>query len=101
MMTNKAGVKRLYADIETSLMKVWAFSCGFNLNINHDQIIEERKIICIAYKWEGEKDVTVLRWDRDQDDRSMLEEFVSVANDADEIVGHYGDHFDWPWIRTR
>jgi hypothetical protein len=100
-MTKETKVRRLFADIETSLMHVYAFSAGYNLNINHDAIIKERKIICIAYKWEGERNVTVLRWDSKQDDKEMLAEFVKVANEADEIVGHYGNHFDWPWIRTR
>lgn len=100
-MIQNTKVRRLFADIETSLMHVYAFTAGYNLNINHDAIIKERKIICIAYKWEGERNVTVLRWDSEQDDRSLLEKFVKIANEADEIVGHYGNHFDWPWIRTR
>lgn len=100
-METKNKVRRLFADIETSLMHVYAFSAGYNLNINHDAIIKERKIICIAYKWEGDRNVTVLRWDSKQDDKKMLSEFVKIANEADEIVGHYGNHFDWPWIRTR
>ncbi len=94
-------IKRLFADIETSPNIVLAFSAGFNLTINHDAIIHERKVICIGYKWEGDRNVTVLRWDKDQNDRQMLEKFVKVAEEADEICGHYGDHFDWPWIRTR
>lgn len=100
-MIKSTKVRRLFADIETSLMKVYAFSAGYNLNINHDSIIEERKIICLAYKWEGEREVTILRWDKNQDDKALLMAFAKVANEADEIVGHYGNHFDWPWIRTR
>lgn len=100
-MMNQNKVKRLFADIETSLMKVYAFSCGYNLNINHEAIIQERKIICVSYKWEGEREVTTLRWDKDQNDKALLEKLSKVMEEADEIVGHYGDHFDWPWIRTR
>lgn len=99
--TNKHTVRRLLADIETSPNIVLAFSAGFNLTINHDAIIQERRVICIGYKWEGESKTTVIRWDKNQNDKDMLAQFVAVALEADEIIGHYGDHFDWPWIRTR
>ncbi len=29
------------------------------------------------------------------------QEFIKVANDAHELVGHNSDMFDLPWIRTR
>lgn len=69
--------------------------------IQHDAIIQERKIICIGYKWEYENKTTVLRWDDNQDDEKMLREFVRVANSADELIAHFGDRFDLPWFRTR
>jgi RNase_H superfamily len=94
-------IRRLFADIETSPTIGFFWGAGFGLNIPHENILQERKIICIAFKWQGEKKVTVLRWDENQDDKEMLREFVRVANQADEIVGHYGNHFDWPWVRTR
>jgi DNA polymerase III epsilon subunit-like protein len=31
----------------------------------------------------------------------MLQDFIKVANEADELVGHNGDKFDLAWIRTR
>jgi DNA polymerase III epsilon subunit-like protein len=31
----------------------------------------------------------------------MLSKFIEEANKADELVGHNGDRFDLPWIRTR
>lgn len=94
-------IRRLFADLETSPNIVLAFSAGYNLTINHDAIIQERKVICIGYKWEGERDVTVLRWSRDQDDRQLLIDFFKVAEKADEIVAHFGNNFDIPWLRTR
>lgn len=94
-------IRRLFWDIETSPNIVLAFSAGFGLNINHDAIVQERRIICIGYKWEGEKKVHVLRWDENQCDKKMLTEFVKIANEADELVHHYGNHFDLPWFRTR
>lgn len=97
----KAKVKRLFWDIETSPNICLAFRAGYDLVINHDAIISERKIICIGYKWEGDKKVTVIRWDKNQDDKAMLREFLKIANEADELVHHFGDRFDLPWFRTR
>lgn len=94
-------VKRLFWDIETSPNVVLAWRAGFKLDIGHDSIIEERKIITIAYKWAGDKRVHVLTWDKSRDDYKMLKEFMSVANEADELIAHFGDAFDLPWFRTR
>lgn len=97
----KKRIRRLFWDIETSPNIVLAFTAGFGLNINHDAIVQERRIICIGYKWEGEREVHVLRWDENQCDKKMLIQFVKIANEADELVHHYGNHFDLPWFRTR
>ena len=70
-------------------------------NIDYSNIIKERAIICICYKWEDDKEVGWLTWDAKQCDKKMLEKFVKIANSADELVGHNGDKFDLAWIRTR
>lgn len=101
MEIKKHSIRRLFYDIETSLNVVLAFRAGYDLNIQHDAIVEERKVITIAYKWEGEKRIYVLKWDEDQDDYSMLKRFMEVAEEADEMVAHYGDRFDMPWFKTR
>lgn len=95
------GIRRLLWDIETAPNVVYSWRIGYNINLSMDNIIKERKIICIAYKWEQGDRVTVLRWDQNQDDRSMLKEFLAVANEADELIAHYGDNFDMPWFRAR
>lgn len=94
-------MKRLFWDIETSPNVVLAWRAGYKLDISHDSIVKERAIITIAWKWEGEKQVHALHWNNDQSDKSMLLAFVKVANEADELVAHYGDRFDLPWIKTR
>lgn len=93
--------KRLYFDIETSPCEGWFWRPGYNQNVSYDQITKQAAIICICYKWEGEKKVRYLTWDHKQSDRKMLIEFIRVAKDADEMVGHNGDKFDLAWIRTR
>ena len=94
-------IKRLFFDIETSPNIVFAWRIGYNLSLQTHDIIEERKIICISYKWEGEDKIHSLTWDKNQCDKQMLIDFVNVANQADELIAHNGDRFDIKWIRTR
>ena len=93
--------KRLYFDIETSPNIGFFWQPGHKVSISYDNIIHERAIICICFKWEGEKKVSSLQWDANQNDKRMLQEFIKVANEASELVGHNGDRFDLTWIRTR
>ena len=57
-------IKRLFFDIETSPMIVYSWRVGWKLNIGTDNIIEDWKVICISYKWEGEDKVHTLSWDK-------------------------------------
>lgn len=93
--------KRLYFDIETAPNIGFFWTAGFKLNISTESIIKERAIICICYKWEEDKITHSLNWDSKQNDKKMLQDFIKVANEADELVGHNGDKFDLAWIRTR
>lgn len=93
-------IKRLFWDIETSPNIVTAWRTGYKLQISPDNIIQERAIICLCYKWEGQKKVHSLEWDKG-DDRSLVEAFVPVLNEADELVAHNGDKFDLKWYNTR
>mgnify|MGYP003645345268 CR=1 FL=1 len=94
-------IKRLFFDIETAPMIVYSWRVGYKLNIPTDNIIEDWKIICISYKWEGDDTVRNLTWDKDQCDKQMLIDFIKIANEADEIIAHNGDRFDIKKIRTR
>jgi DNA polymerase elongation subunit (family B) len=98
---NKINKKRLIFDIETSPNIGFFWSAGYKLNVPYTNIIKERAIICICYKWAGEEKVYSLTWDDNQDDKAMLEKFMEIANEAHELVGHNGDKYDLPWIRTR
>lgn len=94
-------IKRLFLDIETSPNIVTSWRIGYNINLSPDNIIEERKIICASWKWEGQKKVHNGTWDKNQDDKKLLIQLVKVLDDADEIVYQNGDRFDLPWIKTR
>ena len=93
--------KRLFYDIETSFNVGVFWRTGYNLSIQPQDIIHERAIICICYKWEGEDEIHSLTWSKSQSDKHMLKEFCKILAKADEIVAHNGDRFDLKWIRTR
>jgi len=92
--------KRLIYDIETSPNIGFFWQPGYKLNIGYQNIIKERAIICISYKWEGKK-VQHLTWDKNQSDEKMLKEFCKLLIEADESIAHNGDQFDLKWIRGR
>ena len=93
--------KTLIYDIETSPNVGWFWRAGYNQTITHEQIMKERKIICVSYKWSNKEDVYNLVWNNKQDDKFLIEQFVPVLNEADLIVAHNGDRFDIKWLRTR
>lgn len=97
---HKPKIKRLFFDIETAPNIGLFWSAGWKERIDYDNIIQERAIICICYKWEGEKP-QALTWDKNQCDKDMLQKFIKIANRADELIAHNGDKFDMAWIRTR
>jgi hypothetical protein len=94
-------MRRLYFDCETSPNIVYSWRIGWKIDLSHDNIIEERKIICISYKWEGSDKVQTLTWDRSQCDAELCRKFAKIAASADEMVAHNGDRFDIKWFRTR
>lgn len=93
--------KRIFFDIETSPNITYSWRIGYKLNLGTHDIIKERAIICISWKEEHDDKVHTLTWDENQCDKTMLEIFADIIKDADEVVGHNGDRFDIPWLRTR
>lgn len=94
-------IRRLYFDIETSPCIGWFWRPGYKINLTYDNVYEDAKIICICYKWSGQSKIYSLKWDKKQNDKKMIEDFIKVMNQADEIIGHNADRFDTKWIRTR
>ena len=92
--------KRLFFDIETSPNLVFSWNVGHEVRIDYDNIIQERAIICICYKFEGSDKVYHLTWDKGND-KKMLQRFAEIINSADEVIGHNSDRFDVKWVRTR
>jgi len=93
-------MKRLFYDIETSLGIYSAFGQTFQTRIAPQNEICQPRIICICYKFEDEKEVHSLEWDKG-DDKKVIKRFIKVLNKADESMGHNSDGFDLPYIRRR
>jgi DNA polymerase elongation subunit (family B) len=94
-------MKILTVDIETSPNLIVDFSCGYNKHIGYKQIVQERKIICVAWKWFGEKEVHSANWGPKQDDKQLLKLLHQAMSQADFVLTQNGDKFDLPWLQTR
>lgn len=92
--------KRLFFDIETTPNVVYSWNVGHKVNISYDSIIQERRIICIGYKWENEKTQCLVGED-DTFDYNILKKFFEIISQADEVIGHNSDQYDIKFIRTR
>jgi uncharacterized protein YprB with RNaseH-like and TPR domain len=66
-------------------------------------------ILCIGYKWYGDKKPTVLSirdYERDfkrdpTDDRRLVKDFSKLIEQADVMVTWFGKRFDMPFLQTR
>jgi hypothetical protein len=93
--------KRMFFDIETSPNIGIFWRSGYNLTITPYDIIQERAIICVCWKWEGEEEVHSLTWDKNHCDKKLLKKFIKELEKSDEAIAHNGDRFDIKWLRTR
>lgn len=99
----------LIYDIETSLETVAVFGLKYNDFIDPASIITERHVVCVCWQWLGEHKVHSVsllddprRFARDpHDDKHVLTVFHGVISDADVIVAHNGDNFDYKYLKTR
>lgn len=92
--------KVMIYDIETSRVPAWVWWSGKQF-INGSQLIEEPKIITVAWKWLGSDKVHHLTWDKDHEDKALMKEFIKEYNKADLVIGYNNDNFDNRWINAR
>lgn len=92
--------KILFFDIETSPNLCWSWGIGPKVRLTYDNIVTERLILTIAYKWLGENKIHALAWENGSD-KKMLAVFSEVIAEADILVYHNGDKFDLPNLKTR
>jgi uncharacterized protein YprB with RNaseH-like and TPR domain len=90
----------LFFDIETSANIVFSWRIGNDISISTENIIQERAIICVCYKWADSDKVESFTWHKG-DDRELLERFSRVIDSADIVIGQNSDKFDIKWLRTR
>lgn len=101
--------KILIYDIETSLQPVAVFQLANNDWIDPRNILQERHLVSVCWKWLGHPkihSVSLLddpkRFSKDpHDDKHVAEVFHKVLNEADCLVAHNGDHFDLRYLKTR
>lgn len=73
------------------------------------KLVKEKSIICIAYKWLGEKKTHIIsigddvkRFQKDPfDDTYVIKEFQKVIEEADLAIAHNGDKFDMKFYNSR
>jgi len=98
----KIPIRRLFFDIETSyyelLIHAWQLK-NFQRYFSWKDIVKEKEIICISYKWQYEDKVHTLDWSNGE--KEMLKAFIKIMGEADEVVGHNGNKFDIRFIRAR
>ena len=90
----------IYFDIETRPMKAWIWQLG-EQQVHHGQIAEESRIITIQWMFEGDKQVSYLTWDKDQDDAAMLEKFSQIMQNVKVAISQNGRSFDHKVLRWR
>lgn len=93
--------RRMFWDIEVSPNVCTTWRIGAKIFLSAENIIKERAIICICWKWEDEDEIYHLTWDKNQCDKKMLQKFVFELNKAHEIIGQNSDKFDERWVKTR
>ncbi len=95
-------------DIESSHNLGLFFGTGKQY-IRPENILQERFIFCISYKWYGQKKIHTIsildnpgRFKKDiHDDYHVLKKFQKVIEKADAHVAHFGDGFDMPMLNAR
>ena len=83
---------------------VWDLKSKSNAYIPPSMIAPdgESKIICVCWKWAGEKKVHSVEWTRKgHNDKRAVKAIIQAMDQATELIGQNGDRFDIPWIRGR
>lgn len=99
----------LLFDIETSLQPVAVFQLANNDYIQPENILGERHLVSMSWKWLGESKVYAVsllddpkRFAKDpHDDYHVTKVAHEVLSEADVVIGHNSDSFDRKYIDTR
>ena len=80
-------VKIAFIDCETTPLISYHWGT-FDQTINPNNIINDRQILCIAWKILGEKSVRGVRVGADKTERQMIAEFRAAMEDVNVLVAH-------------
>ena len=108
-MNKEITPRVLIWDLETSFNLAYTFEVGYDRNIPYQNIVTERHLICVSYKWLGEKQIHSIsilddkkRFKNDvHDDFYVASEFRKILEQADAQIYHYGSMFDTPMLNAR
>jgi hypothetical protein len=91
--------KILLVDIETApkLALVWRF---FKQNISPKQVLAHGHIMSYAAKWLGEDEI-YYQESRKEDDTTIVRSLLALLDEADIVIAHNGENFDFPQICAR
>lgn len=71
----------------------------FKQNFGVEQVKDPPAILCVGYKWLGErKPFCLTNWEMSQEE--MLAKTLELLEECDAVVSKNGIRFDVPWIRT-
>lgn len=90
--------RTLVYDIETLPLTGRFFGLGKQV-VRHGQLLggsNMTQIICIQYKWVGDKNTKVLTWNpsKDKDSSRIIDEFGKLVEKADVVIGKNNKRFD-------
>ena len=98
--------KILIFDYETSPAKGYFFGSIWETNII--EIIEYEQILCVSWRWYGEKKTHVIGQDDFKgykkgvlNDEQLVKYFAPIFDEADVVIGHNSDQFDIKVFNTR
>jgi len=102
-------MKTLIFDIETSPIIIPTFGLYGEKTGNHKDILQDWFVISVAWKWLGKKRVEAVSIIDDEerfsidnyDDFHVVSTFHKVLMEADMIVGHNVQSFDWKKLNSR
>lgn len=94
------GAKILIYDLETPRLRANVWWSGKQF-VNGNDIIDEPKIISVAWKWFGENKVYTATWDKNHDDKGLMEKFLPEYNKANLVIGVNNNSFDNRWMNAR
>ena len=100
--------KILFFDIETAYITAAVWN-RWNVNVSMSQVINDWYVLCWSAAWLGEDYVMSdalhyhrARYKKDPtDDTEILKSIWKLLDEADVVIGHNGDRFDYPKLYAR